>query len=65
MPMFKMANKIENRFQAMSDYLDTWEAIIESWQGKSSFVGVIVGPAIIAGLAFTSLISVVGCIYAN
>ena len=63
--MFKLANKIETRFQALSDYLDTWETRIESWQGKSSFVGVIVGTAIVAGLAFVSLVSIMGCIYAN
>ena len=63
--MLKLANKIENRFQAISDYLDTWETVIESWQGKSSFAGVIVGTAIAAGLLFYSLALIVGSIYAN
>ena len=63
--MIKLANKIEQRFQAISDYLDNWETKLESWQGKSSFVGVIVGTAIVTGLAFASLVSIVGCIYAN
>ena len=63
--MIKLANKIEQRFQASSDYLDNWETRLESWQGKSSCVGVIVGTAIVTGLAFASLVSIVGCIYAN
>ena len=39
----KYVNAIENRFQAISDKLDTWEARIESWQDKASFIGVVVG----------------------
>ena len=45
--MLKIANKIENRFQAFSDKLDTWEVRIESWQGKASYMGVIVGSVLV------------------
>jgi len=55
----KVINTIENRFQSLSDKLDTWEAVIESWQGQASFIGVIVGTVLaffLASLPFIILL---------
>ena len=62
----KVTNAIVNRFQRIADYLDTWELRIESWQGKSSFVGVIVGTVLAFFLAVLPLVLLIrGLFYAN
>jgi len=62
----KVTNAIVNRFQRIADYLDSWEMRLESWQGKSSFVGVVVGTVLAFFLAVLPLILLIkGLFYAN